>query len=80
MKWHWKKVNKRIAEDRFCSYETVYLLPNKMRPDNIWCPPVGVNLESELTFDGAVNAFKFYNCNAECGTGVAYYLKEVERS
>lgn len=72
----WKKINKRVAEGIFNSYGTVYLLPNKMHPDNIWVHPLGVNLECELTFDGAVNAFRYYNCNRECGTGVAYYVKE----
>ena len=75
----WKKVDKRKAERVFNGFGTVYLLPSKMRTDNMWMSPMPISLDWELTFVGAVNAFRYYNCNSELGKGVAFYLKEEER-
>ena len=81
LKWHWKKISRKAAEDRYYCFETVYMIASKMRPDNIRNPPAAVSLEASdgEELDKIVNEFMFYNCNPECGKSVAFYVKEAER-
>lgn len=74
----WTKITKTMARKLFENFETVYLLPNKINPNNVWVRPFAINYDSELSFDGAVNHYKWYNCNNECGNIVAYYVKDGE--
>ena len=72
----WKKINKTQARKIFNNFGTIYLLPSNMSTESMWGFPYGINQETELTFDGAVNAFRYYNCNNELGRYVHYFIKE----
>lgn len=64
----------------------VYVLPNKVRPsfDNFWIQPTLLsdkqpNIDlSALTFDNALNIYKYYNCNNELGNCTRYYKLVTE--
>lgn len=73
-----KRITKSKARKLFDDGYNIYLLPNKMRVDNSWMHPAEINYCFELSFDGAINAYKYYNCNNECGNVVAYYIYERE--
>ena len=72
---NWKKITKKQARKVFDNFGTVYLFPSKMSTESSWGFPCGINLDWELTFDGAVDAFRYYNCNTELGKGVCYFVK-----
>lgn len=72
----WKKINKAQARKVFNNLGTVYLLPSNLSSESMWGFPYGINQETELTFEGAVNAFRYYNCNNELGRYVHYFIKE----
>lgn len=71
----WKKINKAQARKIFNNFGTVYLLPSNMSTESNWGFPYGINQDEELTFEGAVNAFRYYNCNNELGRNVHYFIK-----
>lgn len=73
-----KKVAYKTAKKHFENGESVALLPNKVRADAhaMWIMPSWISYETELSFDGAVAAFKYYNCNREVGLGVHYYVED----
>lgn len=59
--------------------EIVFMLPNKVLPDNNWIIPTEVKpdeVTSKVDFNRIVDGFKFYNCNLPyLGTYVSYYKK-----
>lgn len=74
----YKRVNRTVARTKFNSGEWVYLMPSKIPFDSKWMKPAIINQNTELSFDGAVDAFEYYNCNGETGH-CAYYLEVKEK-
>lgn len=80
-KWH--RVDKRIARKEFDGGGVVHLTASRVRPDNDLIGTYDIlkpcNPDKFDTFDNYVNNFRFYNCNAETGNNVNYYIecKEV---
>ena len=73
----WKKISKDKARKIFDGFGVVYLLASKLNPYNgVWVSPVAISYDNEMSFDSAVNAYRYYNCNKECGMGVSYYIPE----
>lgn len=64
-----KKISKAKARTLFNNGQSVYLKASKLRLDYA----VEVSPDWENSLDGAVNAYRYYNCNKECGMGVEYY-------
>ena len=79
-KWH--RVNKRVARKEFNGGGVVHLTASKVRPDNdligVYDISKPCNPDKFDTFDNYVNNFRFYNCNAETGNNVNYYIENVE--
>lgn len=73
----YKKVNRSQARQAFRQGEWVYLMPNKVRFDSLWIAPTPIHNLHEPSFDGAVDAFNYYNCNSETGR-CAYYIRVKE--
>ena len=72
---------------------TVYLVPSKCHPSNAtWVQPTEFNVEyipstkqflkvtpnSGGLLAAHLDGFRYYNCNAELGNRIHYYLKEQE--
>lgn len=52
----------------------VGLLPCKMSPNGVWMSPTWLTISSVEELDKWINEYSYYNCNAETGKRVSYYL------
>ena len=55
----------------------VGLLPSKISPEGIWMSPTWLTISSEAELEKWTNEYSYYNCNAETGKRVSYYLNEA---
>lgn len=72
------RIDKRKARIKYNEGKTIYLIPDKMRWDNVWQQPCSIDNKSEVDFDTRVNEFSYYNCDAERGRGVKYFVEDVK--
>ena len=71
-----ERVNKTRAEKLFKGGETILFIPCKLNPTSPWSIGVEVNTNStDCSFNELCNAITYYNCNAETGKYLAYYVK-----
>ena len=77
-----ERVNRRAAERLYNSGVAVGLCPCKMNPEHpyfnmlAW---VNSSDDPERSFTALCNAFTWYNCNAETGQYIAFYvLKDTQ--
>lgn len=75
------RVNKHKARAMFKQGETVLMLQSNMRIDNMWQAPYPISRFMDCvtmghTFDSIVDEFMYYNCDAERGYSVKYYVKK----
>ena len=55
--------------------ETVWALPCKMNPENMYMHPFPVSaMCNSVMFDAILNAIKRNNCSAELGRYLSYYV------
>ncbi len=83
------RVSKSMARRLYNAGKAIYLLPCKVRFENMWIKPVRA-VPDELTtigtstgfdtvvarnkeFETVVNCFEYYNCNNELGRYTAFY-------
>lgn len=86
------RITRKEARKRYNAGEVVRMCAVKLSPVNMWAvlriatrkpiPPLrgdGFNtvVAHSREFDTVVNAFIFYNCNAETGRYPAFYVKGV---
>lgn len=84
------RITKREAARRYTAGETVRICPVNISPVNVWGFYADANNRdyTEVSTDGfnttiarnrafetVVNAYTFYNCNAETGRYPAFYVK-----
>lgn len=74
----YKKVNKTQARTLFERGDWIFLMPSKIPFDSKWITPAVIHREYELSFDGAVDSFTYYNCNSGIGR-CSYYVEVKER-
>ena len=73
---NYKRISKKAAERAYYDGVTIILTPYKMNPENeFFNLNAAININNCDTFENAVNAFTFYNCNNETGKYPAYYIK-----
>ena len=78
----YKRIRKNEARRLYDDGATIYLLPCKVYPDDDhpWIKPNELKKRDEYTignlFDKHIDAFEYYNCNAELGYYTAFYIKE----
>ena len=87
----YKRISKKAAEKLYNAGEIVRICPIKISPVNVWglfadcqkerfTPVSGGGFNATVArnreFETVVNAFTFYNCNAETGKYPAFYVKE----
>lgn len=72
------KINKQKARRLYGEGKTIFLLPCKVRFDNLWIVPFPINKKDGSWFDRRVDYYEYYNCCNELGYYAAYYIeKEV---
>lgn len=54
----------------------IYVLPCKVRIDNLWMSPYKIVANSLEEFQDAINKYEYYNCNSELGEHLNYYITE----
>lgn len=69
------RVTKSAARSLFRNGEDVFILPCNMRLGNMWMRPMPIPGDED--FDKTVNAYTYYNCNAETGRYCSFYRKAV---
>ena len=70
------KIRKTMARKLFNEGKSIYLLPCKMRVNNMWQSPYEmVKNEEYPDFDKMVNNYEYYNCQYnETGKYTAFYI------
>lgn len=83
----YRRISKPAARKAYQSGETVYLIPCKLSPVNMYMPAMGISCKPSqdtspvyypscaATFDSRVNAFEYYNCSPETGNYTAFYSR-----
>lgn len=73
-----KKVNKAVARRAYNAGKKVAICPCYVSPFSMWfggfCTKEGA--DSFIDFDDLCNTISYYNCNAELGRTLAYYIEE----
>lgn len=67
------RVAKGAARSLFEGGEDVFILPCNIRIGNMWMQPMPIPRDEG--FDRTVNAYTYYNCNAETGRYCSFYRK-----
>lgn len=71
-----KQVNKTTARKLYNEGKTVYLQSCNMSLNNPWQSPCRiVSKVYDNTFDSAVNAFQYYNCDNERGRYANFFVE-----
>ena len=55
----------------------IYVLPCKVRIDNIWINPYKIVANSYDKFQDECGKYMYYNCNSELGEHLNYYIAET---
>lgn len=67
------RISKQAAKRRYDNCQKVYMIPCNLHPENIYfnmvCPEFGGD------FDDIIRNFMFYNCTAETGRYVSFYVE-----
>lgn len=72
-----EQVQKRTAKKLFNSGETVYMQSSNFRPFGAWSQCIGIDNKNGGSFESAVNAFEYYNCNGEAGSYAVFYKRTM---
>lgn len=87
---NYKRINKPTARRMYYQGYDIKLLPCKVSDsvvtgvphDYDWIKPVEINIssctEDANKFDRSVNAYEYYNCNAELGYYSHYFVSEED--
>ena len=72
-----KRINMTQARKMYNEGTSIYLLPSKAIPGSIWIFPVKIShdVQAQCDFDTKVNAYHYYNCTAETGKRVHFYVE-----
>lgn len=54
----------------------IYILPCKVRINNIWVSPYKIVANSLEGFQDECSKYMYYNCNSELGEHLNYYITE----
>ena len=74
----YQQISKAKAQHLYNDGKTVYLCAAKMRPGGMWQCAHDVELNRDGDFAAVCNSFMWYNCTAETGRYIRYYVKESE--
>lgn len=71
------RISKLKAKRLFENGQTIFLLPAKMNPYNMWTCLDSISKENEVDFERLVNSFTYYNCLPEVGTYPKFFISEI---
>ena len=83
----YRRISKPAARKAYQSGETVYIIPCKLSPANVYMPAMAISCKPSqdetpvnmpgcaATFEKRVNAFEYYNCSPETGNYTAFYTR-----
>ena len=69
-----KRISMAAARRLFNKGIEIYMLPSKSVIGNIWILPIGIHQDG-LSFEAHVNEYRYYNCSAETGKRVHFYIE-----
>ncbi len=72
----YRKVTKPMARKLYEEGKSILMCACKLNPASEWGTYSIISNKDEVSFDRAVNAFTYYNCNSETGSYPHYYVKE----
>ena len=70
-----KRISMTVARRLFNKGIEIYMLPSKAVIGSIWILPIGIHQDG-TSFDARVKAYRYYNCSAETGKRVHFYINE----
>lgn len=72
-----KRIEKRTAKKLFGKGKEILMLASKIAFDNPWIYPYPAQMESSKTsdFDRLCDSFLVYNCDAERGRFIHFFVK-----
>jgi len=87
------RITRKAAEKAYNEGKAIYLLPCKVRLDNMWITPYKAQKEqfnpfstdgfnSVVPYDNFTDietCYKYYNCNGELGYYIAWYIEKPEQ-
>ena len=72
----YQKITMAKARTLYAACRDFIMVPSKMRPDSFMaCHAKRFEDVTEAPFDAVINSFRYYNCTAETGKRVAFYVK-----
>lgn len=69
-----KRISMTVARRLFNKGTEIYMLPSKVAVENIWILPTNLH-KGDSSFDAQVNAYRYYNCSAETGNRIHFYIE-----
>lgn len=72
-----KRITMTQARKFYNNGTQIYLMPSKAVPGSIWILPTRISMHDDnpKAFDSEVNAYRYYNCTAETGKRVHFYIE-----
>ena len=72
-----KRITMTQARKLYNKGTKIYLMPSKAVPGSIWILPTRISMidHNPKAFDSEVNAYRYYNCTAETGKRVHFYIE-----
>lgn len=70
------KVSKAKARNWFLNGHVVFVKAKNLRMAYL----IGIDPDWYNDFESAINSYKYYNCNTECGNTVEYFISSVSLS
>lgn len=80
LKKNMRQVRRDTAKKEYEKNVTIYLLASNMMFDSVWSNPCSINKERENwgeNFDSICNSFRYYNCDAERGKRILFFVEEA---
>ena len=69
-----KRISMATARRLFNNGVEIYMLPSKVTVGNIWILPANPH-KGDSSFEAHVNEYRYYNCSAETGKRVHFYIE-----
>ncbi len=69
------RISKSTARKMFAQGSTFYMVAVNINPRHATTIDAKLAAEFDNDWDKLYNAFKYYNCNSECGYYPAYYIE-----
>jgi hypothetical protein len=73
-----KRITATRAKKLYDSGYTIFILPCKLRPENMYWSPHNLNKEFDGDFERFVNYYRAMNCNFEVGYNPSYYISKQD--